>query len=168
MNLPSTSSRFLRLRADNVRLPVNSSKMPDMLIAKAYENIGEAMLSDGGTIIMIVLTVKLCGPTMDFHFNYNSNNYEIKMSKANNTVLSLLYKQESVETIPKGSRAEIDTARSANLRRDSPKLVMEECALIDGDALSSIILPMMNIDRRLPDGTVDPDEPHQAQTYIKI
>lgn len=139
--------------------------MPDMLIAKAYENIGEAILSNGGTV---VLTVKLCGPTMDFHFNYNSIDCEIKMSKANNTVLSLLYKQESVETIPKGSRAEMDTARSANLRRDSPNLVMEECALIDGDALSSIILPMMNIDRRLPDGTVDPDEPHQAQTYIKI
>lgn len=44
--------------------------------------------------------------------------------------------------------------------------VMEECALIDGDMLSSVILPMMNVTRRLPNGRIDPDEPHQQQNYI--
>lgn len=44
--------------------------------------------------------------------------------------------------------------------------VMEECALIDGDLLSSVIIPMMNVTRRLPNGLIDPDEPHQQQTYI--
>ena len=45
--------------------------------------------------------------------------------------------------------------------------VMEECALIDGDMLSSVILPMMNVNRRMPNGLIDPDEPHQQQNYIK-
>lgn len=45
-------------------------------------------------------------------------------------------------------------------------MVMEECALIDGDMLSSVILPMMNVTRRLPNGRIDPDEPHQQQNYI--
>ena len=44
--------------------------------------------------------------------------------------------------------------------------VMEECALIDGDLLSSVIIPMMNVTRRLPNGLIDPDEPHQQQNYI--
>lgn len=44
--------------------------------------------------------------------------------------------------------------------------VMEECALIDGDTLSTVILPMMNVTRRLPGGQIDPDEPHQQQNYI--
>lgn len=44
--------------------------------------------------------------------------------------------------------------------------VIEEAALIDGDNLTEIIIPMLNVNRRLPDGTVDPDESHQQQTYI--
>lgn len=44
--------------------------------------------------------------------------------------------------------------------------VMEECALIDGDMLSSVIIPMMNVTRRLPNGLIDLDEPHQQQNFI--
>lgn len=46
--------------------------------------------------------------------------------------------------------------------------VIEEAALIDGDNLTEIVIPMLNVNRRLPDGSVDPDESHQQQTYIKI
>lgn len=51
-------------------------------------------------------------------------------------------------------------------RRDSPNTVMEEAALIDGNTLSEVIIPMMNVNRRGPNGLVDPDEPHQQQVYI--
>lgn len=44
--------------------------------------------------------------------------------------------------------------------------VMEECALIDGYTLSSVILPMMNVTRRMSNGLIDPDEPTSSQIYI--
>lgn len=44
--------------------------------------------------------------------------------------------------------------------------VMEEAALIDGQVLNEVILPMMSVPRRGPNGLVDPDEPHQQQIYI--
>lgn len=45
-------------------------------------------------------------------------------------------------------------------------MIIEEAALVPGEALNEVILPMMNIDRRLPDGTTDPEEPNQAQSFI--
>ena len=45
-------------------------------------------------------------------------------------------------------------------------MVVEESALIDGDALQEIIIPMMNIDRRDALGRVVPGETNQQQTYI--
>lgn len=44
--------------------------------------------------------------------------------------------------------------------------IIEEAALIPAESLNEVILPMMNIDRRLPDGTTDPNEPNQAQSFI--
>lgn len=44
---------------------------------------------------------------------------------------------------------------------------MEECVLIDGDILNSVIIPTTNVDRLLPDGTRDEDEPvNKSQIYI--
>ena len=36
----------------------------------------------------------------------------------------------------------------------------------DGDLLCQIVLPLMNVNRRTANGTINPNEPHQAQTYI--
>lgn len=51
-------------------------------------------------------------------------------------------------------------------RRDSPNTVMEEAALIDGDALAEVIIPMMNIPRPTADGGRNDEEPHSQQVYI--
>jgi hypothetical protein len=32
----------------------------------------------------------------------------------------------------------------------------------DGDTLNEIVLPLMNVARRMPNGEVNPYEPHQA------
>lgn len=53
-------------------------------------------------------------------------------------------------------------------RRDSPNTVMEEAALIDGDALAEVIIPMMNIPRPTADGGRNDEEPHSQQVYIKL
>jgi hypothetical protein len=44
--------------------------------------------------------------------------------------------------------------------------VMEEAALIDGQVLNEVILPMMSVPRRGPNGLVDQEEPHQQQIFI--
>ena len=44
---------------------------------------------------------------------------------------------------------------------------MEECVLIDQDALNEIIIPTTNIDRQLPDGSMDRKEVvNKSQVYI--
>lgn len=43
---------------------------------------------------------------------------------------------------------------------------MEEAALIDGQVLNEVILPMMSVPRRGPNGLVDQEEPHQQQIFI--
>ena len=45
---------------------------------------------------------------------------------------------------------------------------MEEAALIDGDALAEVIIPMMNIPRPTADGGRNDEEPHSQQVYIKL
>jgi hypothetical protein len=41
--------------------------------------------------------------------------------------------------------------------------LIEECILVDGQKLSEIIIPLMNVNRRAKNGLVDPDEPHKQQ-----
>lgn len=45
-------------------------------------------------------------------------------------------------------------------------MVLEECAMIDGDVLSSVILPTMNLKRRTKRGLIVDGEPQQVQVYI--
>ena len=45
-------------------------------------------------------------------------------------------------------------------------MVLEECAMIDGDILSSVILPTMNLKRRTKRGLIVDGEPQQVQVYI--
>ena len=47
--------------------------------------------------------------------------------------------------------------------------LMEECILIDGDILNSVIIPTTNVDRLLPDGTRHVEEVvNKSQIYINF
>lgn len=43
---------------------------------------------------------------------------------------------------------------------------LEEFALMNGDEVNEIIIPLMNVDRRTMSGLINPTEPHAAQTMI--
>lgn len=66
-----------------------------------------------------------------------------------------------------GSELDILAARESSRGQRRNGGVMEEVILIDETALNEIILPTMNVDRNLPDGSTDPDEVvNQSQIYI--
>ena len=66
-----------------------------------------------------------------------------------------------------GSELDILAARESSRGQRRNGGVMEEVILIEEAPLNEIILPTMNVDRLLPDGTTDPDEViNQSQTYI--
>lgn len=50
----------------------------------------------------------------------------------------------------------VASERSRGQRRNAG--LLEECILIDGDMLNDVLIPTMNVDRLLPDGTRDPKE----------
>ena len=55
--------------------------------------------------------------------------------------------------------------RSRGLRRQGG--LIEECVGVDGDILSTVILPMMNVSRRCMDGTTQKDETlNKSQIYV--
>lgn len=55
--------------------------------------------------------------------------------------------------------------RSRGMRRQGG--IMEECVGIDGNILSQVIIPMMNVSRRAPDGLRHEEEPtNKFQTYV--
>ena len=43
---------------------------------------------------------------------------------------------------------------------------LEEFAMMDGDAVNEVVIPLMNVDRRTVAGLLNPTEPHAAQTMI--
>lgn len=55
---------------------------------------------------------------------------------------------------------------------DSTRGGRRHCGLIDevrdhdADALNDVVIPLMNVNRRMPNGDVNPYEPHQAQLYM--
>lgn len=66
-----------------------------------------------------------------------------------------------------GSELDILAARESSRGQRRNGGVMEEVILIEETPLNEIILPTMNVDRLLPDGTTDPDEViNQSQIYI--
>ena len=55
--------------------------------------------------------------------------------------------------------------RSRGARRHA--MLIEECIGVDGDILSQVLLPVLNIDRRAMDGTMQPSETlNKSQLYI--
>lgn len=66
-----------------------------------------------------------------------------------------------------GSELDILAARESSRGQRRNGGVIEEVILVEEAPLNEIILPTMNVDRNLPDGTTDPDEVvNQSQVYI--
>jgi hypothetical protein len=66
-----------------------------------------------------------------------------------------------------GSELDILAARESSRGQRRNGGVIEEVILVEEQPLNEIILPTMNVDRNLPDGTTDPDEVvNQSQIYI--
>lgn len=76
--------------------------------------------------------------------------------------------KDSVEYVFKnGSKINILAARESSRGQRRTGGLMEECVLIDQNALNEIIIPTTNVDRRLPDGTRHPEEVvNKSQIYI--
>ena len=83
---------------------------------------------------------------------------EVKSQKMSTDYIELEFKNGSIFSIVSMTSAGRGTRATAG--------TIEESALIDGDALQEIIIPMMNIDRRDALGRVVPGETNQQQTYI--
>ena len=66
-----------------------------------------------------------------------------------------------------GSEINILAAKESSRGQRRTGGLMEECVLIDQDALNNIIIPTTNVDRLLPDGTRHPEEViNKSQIYI--
>lgn len=66
-----------------------------------------------------------------------------------------------------GSSIDILAARESSRGQRRTGGLMEECVLIDQNALNEIIIPTTNVDRLLPDGTRDKNENvNKSQIYI--
>ena len=76
--------------------------------------------------------------------------------------------KDNVEYVFKnGSKINILAARESSRGQRRTGGLMEECVLIDQNALNEIIIPTTNVDRRLPDGTRHPEEVvNKSQIYI--
>ena len=76
--------------------------------------------------------------------------------------------KDNVEYVFKnGSKINVLTARESSRGQRRTGGLMEECVLIDGDILNSVIIPTTNVDRLLPDGTRHPEETvNKSQIYI--
>lgn len=62
---------------------------------------------------------------------------------------------------------DIIAARASSRGKRKTGGLMEEVILIDGTLLNEIILPTMNVDRRLSDGTYDTNEvTNKSQIYV--
>jgi hypothetical protein len=62
--------------------------------------------------------------------------------------------KDNIELIFKnGSKLDIMAARQSSRGRRATGGLMEECILIDQTLLNEVIIPTMNVDRRLADGT---------------
>ena len=86
-------------------------------------------------------------------------NWERGVSKKSKNDVKYIFKNGSVIDILAA------TERSRGQRRTGG--VMEECVSIDQTMLNEVIIPTTNVDRRLPDGSRDPEEVvNKSQIYI--
>ena len=86
-------------------------------------------------------------------------NWERGVSKKSKNDVKYIFKNGSVIDILAA------TERSRGQRRTGG--LMEECVSIDQTMLNEVIIPTTNVDRLLPDGSRDPEEPvNKSQVYI--
>ena len=89
----------------------------------------------------------------------NELNLERGKSKTSKDNIELLFKNHSTLTIVAA------TQRSRGKRKTGG--LMEECILIDQTILNEVILPTLNVDRRLADGSREPTEAvNKSQIYV--
>lgn len=82
-------------------------------------------------------------------------------------VLSDHMSSDYIELIFKnGSTFQILTLSASSRGQRASGGLIEEAALIDGETLADVIIPMMNIPRQHSSGGVNPTEPHAQQVYI--
>ena len=64
--------------------------------------------------------------------------------------------------------SQIDIVNTGNAGRGGRRHwgTLEEFAMMDGDAVNEVVIPLMNVDRRTVAGLLNPSEPHAAQTMI--
>lgn len=76
--------------------------------------------------------------------------------------------KDNIELIFKcGSKLDIMAARQSSRGKRATGGLMEECILIDQSLLNEVIIPTMNVDRRLADGTRHEDETvNKSQIYV--
>lgn len=68
--------------------------------------------------------------------------------------------KDNIEIIFKnGSKLDIMAARQSSRGKRATGGLMEECILIDQTLLNEVIIPTMNVDRRLPNGERKKEEP---------
>lgn len=68
-------------------------------------------------------------------------------------------------TFKNGSTFELIAALNSNRGRRKTGGLIEECVYVNGDILSQVIIPMLNVSRRV-NGKVDPKEIHKRQLYV--
>ena len=77
-------------------------------------------------------------------------NWERGKTKTSKDNIELIFKN--------GSKLNIMAARQSSRGRRATGGLMEECILIDPTLLNEVIIPTMNVDRRLPDGSYNSGE----------
>lgn len=76
-------------------------------------------------------------------------------------------KDKTIFTFKNGSTIDVLAAKESSRGQRRIGGLIEECVLVDQQILQEVIIPTMNIDRRLPDGSRDPDEVvNKSQCYI--
>lgn len=69
-------------------------------------------------------------------------------------------------TFHNGSKLDIVAVENSTRGGRRHAGLIEEAILVDGQKLSEVIIPLMNVNRRAKNGEVDPHEPHKAQIYV--
>ena len=84
-----------------------------------------------------------------------------------NEILTLHMSNDYIEIIFKNqSVLQILSLTASSRGQRATGGVVEEAALVDGDTLAEVIIPMMNVPRPHGAGGVNPTEPHSQQIYI--
>lgn len=86
-------------------------------------------------------------------------NFDRGKSKSSKEDFSFLFKN--------GSILDVMAARQSSRGRRATGGLIEECILVDGTLLNEVIIPTMNVDRLLPDGSRHEDEIiNKSQIYV--